>query len=791
MSIKYDFENDIVYLSVRDLVQGGYVSFSDINIPIKSRGKLGRDLHKTYYEGKKNVKTEVYVSKEERVDDVKVVVSGRVDVIIEEEDKVILEEIKTVTLQDENFNKLSISDLNSFANQAKIYALLYSDTTGLPIEPRLVLFNLVTGEIREFQLESGLQTLRELFENRVKNVVDNYLELKVKNHERSIAGKLLKFPFPEKRETQKIMEQRIGSVLEAGKNLVISALAGCGKTAGTLFPVIKYALQNNKRVFFLTSKNTQQELVRETVSGLKGIKTLFMRASDQMCINNVKYCSPDFCPYLENLMNSGGELLTEILESDILTPDNIFRVSKEAMVCPFEMSLAIAEAADLIVGDYNYVFDPSSFIRRLFLKNDYSNFILIIDEVHNLLQRSRDYYSVKFPVERVKEAKKYAELMQFHGLGEMKKTLNKMIKLFNDYYIQGKQEHPEMQKYDCAIDKEVMMEHYLRFEDIYTRYLLQSDESLLEEVLNPLRDLYYCYTNFLSVLEWVDEGFATMFSADGGGTFEILCSDARNRLRERVNGFHSVIGMSATLTPVDYYMEVLGFEEKDTEKLQIPSPFPAENRMVMIVPSVSTTYKNRMGDYTRVGKLIIDIINVNKGNYLVFFPSFEYMEHVRFFIREESFKILVQRRVMNSAERAAFLEELRTSEQPVLLMGVQGGVFAEGVDYIGDTAIGVIVVGPQIPPPTYEQEFLCRYYQELNGHGFEYAYLYPGMNRTIQAAGRVIRSNTDRGVIVLLGKRFTQEQYFSLFPGEWENIEVLDDDKIVPGLWNFWYGEKP
>ncbi|MCY3756518.1 MAG: ATP-dependent DNA helicase, partial [Acidobacteria bacterium] len=331
-----------------------------------------------------------------------------------------------------------------------------------------------------------------------------------------------------------------------------------------------------------------------------------------------------------------------------------------------------------------------------------------------------------------------------------------------------------------------------RLHDLLRRYLLNPKRRAVPRGEDEFLEMARGLEEFHTVLEIEGEEFVHLYDETGkSDQLRILCLNPALQLRKRHRAFHSVVAMSATLSPLEFYRDVLGFEP-DARLLSLPSPFPPDNRKVVVVPEVSTRYRHRAAAAPRIGRIIERVVAVRPGNYLAFFPSFEFLGAVRPFLRPEGYRLLVQKRTMGDHSRNALLEELASGGEPHLLLGVQGGIFAEGVDYPGDLAIGVIIVGPALPRVGRELDLTRQYFEEQYGRGFEYACLFPGMNRVVQSAGRVIRSETDRGVIVLVGQRFGYQNYMSLFPGYWYESSPIElvSTALEAELVRFW-GERP
>ena len=440
-------------------------------------------------------------------------------------------------------------------------------------------------------------------------------------------------------------------------------------------------------------------------------------------------------------------------------------------VCPFELSLDAAVEADVVIGDYNYVFDPGAYLRRFFQDEPYDDCILIVDEAHNLYGRGRDYYS---PVLRQQTLRQ----LLVHCAGQPARLFRDFEAFFQDldndiallpHGSQDAAEGATLLRVEPPVERFAGLRQ--RLEGLMVDYAIYRRRAgPLAGDGDPVQEFYYLFQRFCDVLAMGGEEFDYLYEHHAeGAAFKILCKDASRFLHERLQGFHSVIGMSATLTPFPFYQDVLGMPPERSTAAEFPSPFPERNRRVLVVPEVATTYRERQRDAPLAAQIIEAVVAQRPGNYAVFFPSFAYLRLVRAFMRQvPGHRVIEQARTMSEAEREQVMQRLRQrNAEPLLLLGVQGGIFAEGVDYPGDMLNGVIVVGPGLPRVGGEQELIRAYCEDKYAQGFAYAYLYPGMNRVVQSAGRVIRSETDVGIIVLVDKRFSHGNYASLFPSYW------------------------
>jgi DNA excision repair protein ERCC-2 len=557
--------------------------------------------------------------------------------------------------------------------------------------------------------------------------------------------------------------------------VLLSAPTGIGKTVAALYAALEYALRDGLRIFFVTAKTTQQTLAVETLQQLAqdGVQytAVHLRAKEKSCLNEIYYCHENVCEFARDYAGKleRAHLVERLLELPVLSPTTCAEVGQHYRVCPFELSLDVAVEADVIIGDYNYVFDPGSYLRRFFQDTPYDDCVLIIDEAHNLYARGRDYYSPVLRQRRVRQLLSYCADEQARLFRDFATFFAELDELFPQLY-EAAMERPQIGEPTLVTPPwELIAALRGRLETLMTDYVIYRRRTGPLSGGDPIQDFYYAWQRLCDVLALGGDEFSYIYQHElDESLFKVLCKDASRFLHERLQGFHSVVAMSATLTPFAFYQDVLGFPAERTFTAEFPSPFPAANRQIMVIPEISTTYRERERDAPRAAQIIETIVAQRHGNYAVFFPSFVYMRMVRSWLRYPGYQLLEQTEAMSDAERAAVLTRLQQHDTaPVLLLAVQGGIFAEGVDYPGDMLIGVIIVGPGLPRVDFEQELIRTYYDDTYTSGFAYAYLYPGMNRVVQSAGRLIRSETDVGIIALLDKRFTYSNYTALFPSHW------------------------
>jgi len=817
MSVKVNLTKKTVALGVGDLVAEPASTAGRVaGLRQATRFALGREVHVDHQRAQAArhaaYRQEIFVRHSTTVDEFAVKIQGRIDGVIapaEAGQPWLVEEIKSVILPALAFAALTPHPQH--LEQLRLYGYFVLEGEA-PTEPgrsvangsagaspskkievtgALVYVNVVDGARKEFPVAGPFDECRQLIAERVRALITTARDRDRGRHERRQRAGTLAFPFAEPRRYQDQMLAAVATAVDNGRHLLVSAPSGIGKTVGALYPAVKHALGNDRRVFFVTAKNTQHQQAAETLRRLDGPTATVFRSRENMCINSIYACREEFCPHLQmfQLKLQQTKIIDRLLEQRVILPDNLMAAGQGVALCPFELALLAAERTDAIVCDYNYVFDPQVYFRRFFQEADYSDAVLIIDEAHNLVQRALDYYS---PVLRRRQIQALAKQLA-HVEPGLARELRQFLRTIDDFFRSHDRlvpdEYSQLDEDPAATAAQFLIESPKPFFDdlkptlnrLSVRYLLDKIESGRAIPDDPVEEFFGELGKFYSVLGLAGEEFAYVFDTTGGSALKIVCQDASRLLAERLAGFHSVIAMSATLAPAEFYRQMLGFAAERTDALTLPSPFPAENRRILVVPTVSTAFRHRGANYDRVAEIIATVAGAKPGNYMALFPSYDFL---RATARHLTLPALVQEPGMTAAQRQAVLDALQTNVPPKLVLAVQGGVFAEGVDYPGEMLSGVIVVSPALPQMSFERELMRRYYQEKYGQGFEFAYLYPGMNRVIQSVGRLIRSETDCGVAVLVCQRFIQNQYTALFPADWGPDLVCRD--LAPELTKFW-----
>lgn len=774
----------IVKISVRNLVE--FVMRSgDIDSRFTSRGravegtKAHQRVQRSYLEG---YETEVSIKHILEYEDFEIEVEGRIDGIIKEDGEIIIDEIKS-TLKpldeiQEDYNLLHWA-------QGKCYGYMYAEKNNIKeLKVQITYININTDEIKKFTKKYTFMELKEFF----ISLIDRYIQWANMTYywelvrDRSI--KELSFPYKSYRKGQRNFAVSVYRAIMNGKNLYAQAPTGIGKTISTLFPSIKAIGEGlTSKVFYLTAKTVTREAALKAVytmayRGLR-IKCIVITAKEKICKNEKVKCNPKDCIYAKGHYDRVNDGLLDVLQNeDIITRDIVLKYSEIHKVCPFEFSLDLSYFSDVIICDYNYVFDPNVYLRRFFdVKGDY---VFLVDEAHNLVDRSREMFSAevyKSPFLKYKRELKEDFPELYKKFNSCNNAMNKIKRKYlkGDFYYQ-KEEIKDM--YSLIRKLLNAMENYL---------VIEREHELYEEI----NELYFKLLRFVNISELYDERYVTYIEKiEEDLVIKLFCVDASYLLGKVLEKSISAVFFSATLSPLNYYRNLLGGNEDDYT-IVFPSPFPKENLCIFIGDRVSTRYKDREKTYLDIVKYIESFTSCKKGNYLVFFPSYAYMNKVynAFVERNPETNTIIQSLSMGEDEREDFLKRFKEQQEYTMIaFAVLGGIFSEGIDLIGEKLIGAVIVGVGLPKISYQQDIIKDYFNSTNGLGFEYAYMYPGMNKVLQGSGRVIRSEEDKGALLLIDDRFTTYRYIKLFPKHWMNYKRIKNPKsLLAHLKDFWH----
>jgi DNA excision repair protein ERCC-2 len=786
------------------------LSIRDFAIPVPRMGSIemhsgyhraaaeGQEIHSAVQERRSRVETryqaEVKISHEFEREGYRFQVGGRMDGFFDF-DPPKIEEIKTtVNLIDLKRKLLEPGLSHPYHLQLKTYGYFYWLQNQVIPDLTFHLVSTRTRESEDIEVKLDLTMYETWLDLRLNELVEEVKKAEKRTQRRRKIAEAFPFPFQNPRSGQKELIQSIEDGMKSGTKMFFQAPTGLGKTVGVLFPTLKEALNRGQNVVYVTPKNSQHTVAEDAVerfqeSGSK-IKSLTITAKSKICFKNEPLCNPDYCEYARDYYTKVYEqdLLTKVAKKKKLNAKVFRSIGEEHEVCPFQLQLDSAHDADTIICDYNYVFAPSSPLENLGAPSYHSigKPNLVIDEAHNLPSRTMDYYSPtlsSFVLEKMREELK---TLPNRFKEEVELLLNDCIQVIITC-------RPDSTSKSAKIEPptELFLEQDQRLRAFLSRYL----ESVLE--LQPrdvvLRLCFY-WSEFSSALEYVTdpkrkEFFTTFYPHSSGGIVKITCCDASDLILQCYDQFDQVVGFSATLKPFEYYAKLSGLDPQQIKMAEFHSPFSKSNRKVLIIPQISTKFSDREKNYPRIAEVIRRVASVKRGNYFVFFPSFDFLERVwNLFQSPGEFTVLKQEREMKSADVEAILEQLKQPGMANLVFAVQGGVLSEGVDFPGEMMIGAFIVGPPLPVFDLEREEMRKYYEKHYGSGFEYAYTYPAMAKSIQAAGRVIRSETDRGLIVLMDNRFIQSSYSQSMPAGWfeNNPLELVSQSILKEVTDFW-----
>lgn len=600
---------------------------------------------------------------------------------------------------------------------------------------------------------------------------------------RDASMKQLAFPFAY-RPGQKELAAGIYRTILRGKNIFIEAPTGVGKTISTLFPSIKaFGEGLVEKIFYLTAKTITRTVAEETFRilsehGLK-MKLISLISKEKSCILEKPECNPVRCDRARGHFDRINDAVYDMLtHEEGITRELILQYAEKHCVCPFEMCLDVATWSDGVICDYNYVFDPNVYLKRFLSGDRKQNYVFLIDEAHNLVERAREMYSAALYKEDFLEVKKL--------LKDKSPRMARRLDACNAALLRYKRECDELEVWENAGEFPVMV----------MRLMAEYEEFLKEHKNFDGREralqLYFELRHFINIHERLDEKYLiyTDYAENGNFRMVLKCMDPSGNLAECLKKGRSAVFFSATLLPVNYYREQLGGGSEDYA-VYAPTPFAKEKRLLMVGTDVSTKYTRR-GDeeYERILRYIEEVVGARKGNYMIFFPSYQLLELLYERAQGRIANILPQKSSMTEQEREEFLEAFRPApEEGVVGFCVMGGIFSEGIDLKNDRLIGTVIVGTGLPMVCNERELARGFFDSRNGQGFDYAYLYSGMNKVQQSAGRVIRTVDDRGVILLLDDRFLQRQYQELFPREWFPFERVRVDTVGGMLREFWARE--
>ena len=748
--------------------------------------------------------TEIPVEQVVEADEFTLQIRGRIDGLLSTPQEVLLEEIKTVQGTWDH-----LADPLHWA-QAKFYGYIYARTHALDkLVIQLAYLELETGKVTELRQSCSFAELSDFFAATTAIYLDWLRERHQWCQERDQSIRALAFPFPAYRPGQRDLAVAAYRVLTNGGRLFLVAPTGIGKTISVLFPAVK-ALGEGKleRIFYLTARTVGRTIAEKSLADLRqgGLKlrAVTLTAKEKVCVRAGQPCDPQTCPLALGYYDRVKPAIRDALGREEINRSTLEAVALKHQVCPFELSLDVSVWADAVICDYNYVFDPQVYLRRHFGEGG-GQYAFLVDEAHNLVDRAREMFSANLDgreILEVRRAIKQAAPCCAKALAKLNSGMRKLGGPIAspDEPVEVSDSSVELNLFPAQAavvrDKKNGIRTSHEFPETLTELLesaLAEAETWLArnesaEFREDLLALYFRLHSFRRTAELYDERYVTIVENGPSVKVRLFCLDPSNLLRQALERGHAVIFFSATLTPMDYYRTLLGGTPEDPG-LQLSSPFPPENLAVFIQDRIQTHFKGRAESLGEVVAAIGTLVQGRRGNYLIYFPSYQYLNAVlqEFQACHPSVSVLVQRPGMTEPERDAFLSAFSVEHGETLAgFAVLGGIFGEGIDLVGERLIGAVIVGVGLPQLCVERDLIRDYFQQQNAAGFDYAYTFPGMNRVLQAIGRGIRSETDRGVVLLIDARFNELRYRRLFPAWWRFVRVRYSDALREAVGGFW-----
>ncbi len=713
-------------------------------------------------------------------DDIQITLEGRADGIIKHKDGgYTIDEIKTTTIDLHSFRDMNIE---WHLGQAKCYAYMFAISHKLEnIGVRLTYIR--QGKEKEKYIEDyvfDIYSLEQFMMSLLEDYLSFYSIILRHQEERNKTIQGLSFPFNKYRLGQRELAKYCYSLAINGGRFFVEAPTGIGKTMSTLFPFIK-AMQKDEqtKIFYLTAKTPGKEAAYNAINILKNkdlkLNDIIITAKEKICLNDKKECNPEQCSYAKAYYKKiQGVLRHSLLNYDTFDLNTILQIAKDNQICPFEFQLDLSLFCDVIICDYNYLFDPISYMKRYF-DEDASHYLALVDEAHNLIDRSREMYSASVFSKTYDLARRSLRKSKNNKIKRLETKINKLYKLL-DNYDEGE-----------TILEDIPLDIYKVFNSV-TNFHQNMDEDIEKESTNELTDYFLEVNRWMKIYELFNEKYILYISKHGENKdIHLFCLDASAYLRNSMRQLKASVLFSATLQPLDYYIDTLGGNKETDPSLILPSPFPRNNLKLLVAPKVSTKYKNRDNTYQEVANYINAFIKNKKGNYFIYSPSYEYMSKLLNYVKLDEIDYFIQEKDMDDFSKEEFLLHFKNNpEKTTIGFLVIGGAFSEGIDLVNDRLIGAVVIGIGMPKINFRSDQISKYFKSQEMPGHDYAYLYPGMNKVMQAVGRVIRSEDDRGAVLLIDERYMNHQYQELYRSEWKHYEVvLTPDEVSEKLLNF------
>lgn len=778
----------VIRISVRNLVEfilregdidnrtGGGQDPENMQMGSRIHRKIQRQMGSDY-QAEVPLKTEIVC------DGFTLKIEGRADGLIHTKEQVMVDEIKGVLRELDRVQEPAGIHLA----QAKCYASIVAEHEGVDeIGVQMTYCQMETEEVKRFQYSYQSNELKVWFDEVIRQY-EKWAKFQIEwRKARNASIKGIEFPFPYRKGQRELAVSVYRTILRK-KKLFIQAPTGVGKTISTVFPAVKAVGEElGEKIFYLTAKTITRTVAEQAFETLREqnlkFKVITLTAKEKICFCEETSCNPDDCPYAKGHFDRVNDAVYELLmQEDVMSREVLEAQARKHKVCPFEMALDVSTWVDGVICDYNYVFDPDARLRRFFAEGGAGGYLFLIDEAHNLVERGRQMYSAELCKEDFLAVKKLVK-------GETPRFA-KRLEACNKILLAMKKECENYKVLDNISHFGIQLMNVLSETD---RYL---EECVDKEVRETVLDFYFQVRSFLNIYDGLDENYVvyTEYQENGRFALKLFCVNPAANLQKCLDKGNSAVFFSATLLPIQYYKRLLS-TEKDNYAVYIDSSFDTKKRLLMNGVDVSTRYTMRSREmYQRYATYIFRVVKAKMGNYLIFFPSYRFMEDVyQEFTQllasdEEEMELVIQQKHMDEEERENFLRAFEMGREKSLIgFGVLGGIFSEGIDLTNEKLIGTLIIGTGLPQVCNEREILKSYFDQKGLCGFDYAYRYPGMNKVLQAAGRVIRTEDDRGVILLLDERFQREKGKEIFPKEWADCERCRLDFVEEKIRLFW-----
>lgn len=741
----------------------------------------GSRMHQTYQANQKaGYMAEYPLSKVFILDEFEITLQGKADGITKKSGLYYVEEIKTTV---DSLEKFKSENFNWHIGQAKCYALMLCYEKQLT-EVFIRMTYISQGDEKKKEVDDYFFNFDEL-DSFVKGLLDEYTSFYSIINAHLIAKKAsissLDFPFTKYRTGQKEMTKFIYSTEINSGGIFCQAPTGIGKTMASLYGSLKFVEQEeDSKIFYLTAKGTGKESALSALEKLENqgldAKYISITAKEKVCFGEKGKCNPDDCPYAQGYYTKILHVLKDsFINYNRFDLEKILDIAKENQMCPFELSLDLSLFCDVVICDYNYLFDPISFMKRYFSEGKV-NHIALIDEAHNLVERSRNMYSSLISRNKFEKMKRSLRHIKFAPL---KKHCTKISKGFIDLDALIIGEYLPVERFDDNFVKSIES-----FVNCYPNYIKNHSEFITDET----RDFYFECSRFIKLYELDSERYLNFYSRENSDLLiNHYCLDTSRFIQNTLNDLRSYAMFSATFSPIEYYKQMFG-ADYSTPTLILKSPFPKENLKVLIAPKVSIKYKERNESIKEVCSYIKSFISSKVGNYFIFCPSYEYKKNLENKLDLGEINIISQEKEFNDFEKIEFLEKFKPKPETTTVgLLVIGGTFGEGIDLIDDRLIGCVIIGIGLPKMNFQSDSLVEYYNENGLPGYDYAYAFPGINKVMQAAGRVIRSEYDKGSILLIDERYGYRKYLSVISEQWPQYQmVLSADDVKECLIDFY-----